>query len=143
MADGSSNGQGSGVIKIGRMGKRKLQFEGSDIVFELDVIRTGNRWAEIDGKFPHDPNGRITPEHLDAVTLQAIAFVQEIIVGSVGADRQAEVATLAQSISGADAFHFIKLITDEAEELKPFFTPKSAAARSSPESTEVTFSTEK
>lgn len=124
-----SEANGKDILKVGRRGIRKLQYEDGCEVVELDVIHVSNQWAEIDASFRND-KGEVPLDKSQNYFAAQVGFVRELLK----IDEKVQVSI-------ADALHFIKLITDETEALKPFFEPKTAAGPSSRSSTEVTFLT--
>lgn len=117
---------GRKIFKIGgKIGTRTFQFDDASPKVDLDVIHVSNQWFEIDAQF-RNPDGKIDESRLMARADEAVRFAQELLQ--------------AKEMDKASAFHFIKLIDDEVEALKPFFEPKSAAKRDSPENSKVIFS---
>lgn len=128
MKDG--NGQANGeIITIGRHGLRKMRYDESTEAVEIDVIHAANQWNEAIERFLDD-KGEIKKEERAAYYDQAVQFARDML------KVPAEV-----NITIASALHFLKVITDEGDALKPFFEPKSSAASSSAEKPEVIYST--
>lgn len=128
-----SEGNGQEIIKVGKRGLRKFQHCDESPVVTLDVIHVSNQWAELDDEFREparegEEAGVIPPGKMKEYQDRAVKFVAEIL--------QAK----EEEVSKADAFHFIKLLTDEVDKLKDFFLPESRKEPSSHGSTEVTFS---
>jgi hypothetical protein len=123
-----SQNNGTEIIKVGSRGLRKFQFDEESEIVILDVLHIATLWSEIDRSFRDDKGALVagrTIEHMD----KAVEFAAELL--KVEKDK----------LSKADAFHFLKLIDDEGEKLKPFFEPASAVRPSSSAGSDVTYGT--
>lgn len=115
-----SEGNGDGVIRIGRKGKKKIAL-GDGEPRDLDIVDVSNRWSEIDRSF-RDADFKIPSERIAEANEAAYAFVMGIFEDA--------------SITRAEALEFLKIITEEAAKLSDFFTVKSGSVEpSSQEST--------
>jgi|SRR6185312_3736117 len=121
------NGNGQDILKVGKIGLRRFQYEESSEVVTVDVIHVSNLWTSIDRAFRDDKN-EVPVEKLNDFYNAAVRFAAETL--------QVDEAQMSK----ASALHFLKMMDDEAEALKPFFLPKSAVRPDLPEKTEVTFS---
>lgn len=114
----------NGIIRIGTKGRKQFAF-GDDEPFTVDVIDVSNRWAAIDSEFRQlDSNGQLVVPPAQMLPLNDACwnFVREI--------------SGCGNISKAEAIEFMKHITDEANALQDFFSPKSVEKKpSSQEST--------
>jgi len=116
------------IVLGGKIGTRVFQFADTAPEVTLDVIHISNLWFEIDQQF-RLPDGKVDESKLKERAQEAIRFAAELLQVDL------------RDMDLASAFHFIKVVDDEVEELKPFFVPRSAAKPSSPASTDVIFST--
>jgi hypothetical protein len=135
-----SESNGSGILKVGRRGLRKMQYDDNTPVVELDILHVSNQWAEIDAEFRND-KGEILPNKNGEYLAAAVRFASAILQVPMPMQAAPGLSLPEQPLplSIADAFHFLKLINDESEKLKPFFVIESAAKPSSPSSSEVAF----
>ena len=107
--------ESNGVIKLGRKGKRKLQYDDGSPVVEVDVVACANQWALIDDGFRQE--GEVPRERREEFYTAAWQFARGHLQ--------------VEDISLADALHFLKVVTEEAEALQGFFAVKRPAAPSS------------
>jgi hypothetical protein len=116
---------GERIIPIGRKGFRLFAL-GDGEPKKVDVVAVHGQWADIDAAF-RDKEGNIPPDQVAAARQAAWAFARDVLE--------------APDISLAEAYEFLKLLTDEVNELQDFFVPKSRDGQSSREPTTVRFST--
>lgn len=119
-----SEGNGDGIIVVGKKGLRKFRYDDKTPPVEIDVLLVSNKWYEIEQLFTVD--NTIPVENYERRFNAAVDFVKEILQ-----------IPEQENVSYTSAMHFIKLLNDEAEGLKSFFEPKSGAGRSSPENSAV------
>jgi len=122
-----ADSNGDGIIKIGSKSKRKFQVPGL-AVFECDVIDVQNQWREIDAGF-RDSEGGLPVENIRP--LQQAALM--LFLAVTGYDEG--------SVENAQALEFLKHISEIGDELHHFFVPKLSEKPSSPQATELRFST--
>ncbi len=122
---------GHQVIRIGRKGRKLFAFGEEGKPFEVDVVALHSEWVNVDRTF-RDEKGDVPSDRLLEMNKTALEFVMAV-------GRQVDVDL--SDISLAEALEFIKEITEEVHKLKDFFVPKFSDAPSSPESTELRFST--
>lgn len=120
-----SEGNGTGVIRIGRKGKRYFAF-GDGAPFEIDVVVVHNQWMDVDRSF-RDEKGEVPEGKLTELNHACWSFVKEV----------SGVADLTL----AEALDFLARVTEESGRLADFFVPKLPEGPSSPARTDVTFST--
>jgi hypothetical protein len=121
-----SESNGQDVFRITRKGRKKFAF-GEGQPFEVDVIAVGNQWYEISERF-RDKDGKVPPDQTEAFNKAMILFVTEL---SGAASEGPETITLTE------ALEFLKLINEEGDRLRGFFTRESSAVSSSPASSEL------
>lgn len=125
-----SGSNGEGVFRIERKGTMKVAF-GDELPFEFDVIKAYNDWFDLRRQF-EDEKGAVVPEMRGQVRLAMHNFVCEL----------AGINPNESTLTAWDVEAFMqKAVIEKAEELLDFFAPKSKDAQSSPESTELRFST--
>jgi hypothetical protein len=124
-----SEGNGEAIIIVGKKGLKKFRYDENTPAVEIDVIHVGNQWATIDAPF-RDESGKVPIEKYEVHMAAAVKFIRELLQ-----------IPETENVSSASAMHFLKLLQDEAEALKPFFAPKSAEERSSPTNLDVRYST--
>ncbi len=122
-----SSSNGTGVIHIGRKGRKKFSF-GEGPSFEVDVVKAWDEWADIDRSFrvpdPTDPKATIVPDDAFTSYRQArTAYVKQLS----GVD----------DLSEAECLEFMAKVGDEVKDLRVFFQPRSASEPSSQESTKT------
>jgi hypothetical protein len=127
------NGSGNGlsVITLGRRGRRAVRLDEGFPEVVLDVVLVANQWVARDQAF-RDAEGKVPPERAQEFYGAAWEFAAETL----------QLGPRAPELSLADALHFLKVITDEAQALRGFFEPASGGGPSSRGSTELTFSQE-
>ncbi len=116
---------GHQVIRIGRKGRQWYAI-GDGEPFEIDVVAVHGQWVEIDRQF-RDDNGEMPAEQFPEANKCAWQFVHEL--------------SGTKDLTLAEALEFIRNITEEVLKLKDFFAVRSSEKQSSPESTELRFST--
>lgn len=126
-----ASGNGTGILKIGRKGRRKVQFGEDGTPFEIDVIHVMNLWSAVDLSF-RDEKFEIAREKYVDLQMAAWAFVANL--------GQPE-GVPPRDISLAEALEFLNVMRQESEKLKSFFASRSEGGPSSPEPTTVRFST--
>jgi hypothetical protein len=117
---------GTPILRIGRKGKIAFAFGEDGEPFTIDVVDLHNQWSAIDRPF-RDPDGKILPDKMEELNGLAYQFVTEV---SKMAD-----------LSMAEVMEFLAKLTEEFIRLADFFVPKYEKKPSSPEPTELRFST--
>lgn len=120
-----SETNGAEVIRVGRKGLRKFAI-GDGPVFEIDVWATMNAYLKMRRSFSGE-DGKVAPENNDAFEQSLAGFVKDV--------------TQTDGLTVTEQLEFLKVLDEEAEKLRSFFTRKDAAAPSSAPSTEVRFGT--
>jgi hypothetical protein len=124
---------GERVITVGRRGRRKFRYDDDGAAaVELDVIEVNDAWMQIDREYRDGKTGAVAPERLPEMYDSARVFCAELLKLP---------KTGEGSPSTADALHFLKLVTDEANALRPFFEPATPDEQSSRPRIELDFST--
>ncbi len=121
-----SEGNGDGIIRIGRKGKQKFCF-GDSPAFEVDIIHVANQWAQVDRSF-RDEKGVIVADTLSKFNEAALEFVKQIAA--------------QPDLTLSEALEFLKHITLEGEKLRLFFDPKPADGSFSGKNAELVFATD-
>jgi hypothetical protein len=125
-----SEGNGTGVVRIGRKGIVSFALGDGEPV-RLDVIDVQNQWLEIDQSY-RDAEGNVPREKQTELNVAAWRFVREVFAPAPG--------QLAEGLSLAEALEFLAKLAEEGDKLKAFFVPKFSEERSSPGKLDVTFS---
>ncbi len=125
-----SAANGDGVIRIGRKGKMKFAI-GDSAPFEIDVVLIYNRWLEIDRSFRDDKDVILPDKNLEH-NEAAFQFLTTVL---------SDASVKVENLTLAEVFEFLKLVTDEVAKLRDFFVPAISKEPSSPEKTELTFTT--
>ncbi len=137
-----SDGDGR-VIKIGLKGKVKVEF-GDILTILVDVVAVQNAWVEVDQGFRNEKNevdaARVS-EHARALQQFVCGIIQRAADEEGSQEAKQAARTLASMLSLTNAMEFMARMTEEAERLKVFFEVRSSEKPSSPESTELRFST--
>jgi hypothetical protein len=122
-----SQENGVPIIRLGRKGVRKFQFDEDTPIVELDVIHCWNQWLQIERSF-RDEKGDVPPEKNPEVNMALNDFACAMLQ--------------VQAMSDANALEFQAILGREVDKLLPFFDVKSSEEPSSqPNSTTVVFST--
>jgi hypothetical protein len=122
---------GEPVITLGRKGRRVVRLDEGFPEVTLDVVLLSNQWVARDAEF-RDAEGKVDPGRARDFYDAAWQFAAEAL----------QLGGRAAELSLADALHFLKVLTDEAQALKGFFEPASGGGPPSRASTELTFSAE-
>lgn len=122
-----SEGNGTGIIRIGRKGLRKFAFGEDGAPFEVDVVVAYQRWMEIDDEFrpplPDEEGNRLVPvADMGRYNAAAAAFATELAHDP----KKPNVLTVTE------AREFIELLRQEYNRMADFFRPKLRAAPASP-----------
>lgn len=136
-----SASNGTGVIRVGRKGRRKFAFGEDGEPFEVDVVVAFQEWVRIDDEFRQEHEDRTIPPSAMADYHEAavrFAYVQ------AGLAYPPPEACDANKITTAEALDFIARLRECYDEVADFFQPKSRAAPDSPDTSgaELRFSTE-
>lgn len=122
-----SQENGSTIIKLGRKGVRKFQFDEDTPIVELDVIHCWNQWLTVERSFRNE-KGEVPPEKNPEVNMALNQFSCQMLQ--------------VQEMSDANALEFQAVLGKEVDKLLPFFDASSEDEPSSPpNSTTVVFST--
>jgi hypothetical protein len=121
---------GRPIVRIGRKGRQWFALGEEGEPFEVDVVAIHSQWVDIDRTFRNEKN-ELPLEKIAEANAAAWQFVHDI---GINAGLSFDDMTLAE------ALEFICKIAEETDRLKDFFVPKLSGERSSPESTELTFS---
>ena len=125
----------NGVIKIGKKGRLKFQFDEAFEPFEVDAVAVFDAWFEVDWAL-READGSLPNNKLNEHGQNRLAFVQGIINDAYAAMG----VTSPPVISRGEAEAFIVEILKEVQALRDFFSPKKDEPGSSPGTTEVRFS---
>ncbi len=133
----SSNGHSNGVIKIGRKGRKRFQFEGQHDgcegpEFVLDVVDAFEGWLVVDDQFrsnyePDADGNRVIPRS-DLPEYHRV--LREHMQALQGPRREGQPEPV--EISTADALDFVARLREQYDELAHFFQPKSRTEPESP-----------
>lgn len=126
-----SESNGENILKVGRQGRRKVQFGDDDPAFEIDVIEVYNQFSDLDMQF-RDAKGEFDKARTADWNKACWGFVQQVVQDNM-ADKTA-VEKINAAMSLADARRFLKLLQEETNRLIPFFKLDSAEGPSSPAS---------
>jgi hypothetical protein len=126
----SKNGE---VRRIAKMGLIPVAFHDLP-AFVVDIVALHDEWLVIDKSFRNEKD-EVPPENALAYSGAKVQFVQSICQKGYAQTQQE-----APVLSHAECFHFIAIMFEEVEKLRPFFVPKLRELPSSPENTEVRFS---
>lgn len=125
-----SESNGERILKVGRQGRRQIQFGDDDPVFEIDVIEVYNQFIELDMKF-RDEKGGFDKTRTADWNKACWGFVQQEVVLAHLPDQEAA-AKINAAMSLTDARRFLKLLQEEADRLIPFFKLELGEKPSSP-----------
>jgi hypothetical protein len=120
-----SEGNGDGVIRIGRKGTIKVAL-GDGEPFEFDAIAAQNQWRKIDDGFRNE-EGEIIPERRDDYYYAVVDFATAM-------SKTEKCPDGTPNITLAEGLEFLKVVTVECNRLKDFFRVEAPDAESSPES---------
>ena len=129
---------GDRVVKIGKMGRMKLCL--GDITVRIDCIGASDAYYDLDNGFRGD-DGKVPREKLKDYTVAAFNFVKDMLLGACAAADRPKAEKYVGQMSLAEARKVITEINKESLRLQHFFKVDTQDEPSSPESTEVTFST--
>ena len=125
----AANGNGE-ILTIGRKGRKKFRLDEASEPVVLDVVAVANQWYDILDRYRGD-DGNIKQEYAEEVNRQAVVFATELLnAPTSGPD----------TIDLTEALQFLKMILEESDKMRPFFTRDSSAPPSSRESTELILS---
>lgn len=119
--------QTNGVIKIMKRSTAHFQLDGTDAVFEVDVIAVHDKWYEEDWAL-RDSSGILPTDKFDEYGARRRQFVQVVVNeayerGGLG---------VAPDISRGEAEMFVAEIRKKSEEIRDFFLPRKETPSSSP-----------
>lgn len=134
----SGNGECK-VIKIGRKGLRTFGF-GECGDFTIDVIVTYNKYLDMRRLFADEKN-EVPQERLAELSKSTWDFVRSVAVGASKNEKYFGVPDGPTDLTAAESQEFITHITNEVIDLQRFFEVRLPQKQSSPESTELRFST--
>jgi hypothetical protein len=130
-----SASNGDGVVKIGRMGRKKFQL-GDYTPVELDVAETYQDWCEVDQTF-RDEKQKVPQDRVPAMNAAAWEFAAEKLgVGEAVRQNKLPVRSL---ITLAEALAFLKVLKREYDALTDFFGVDSSDEPSSAKHTELIY----
>jgi hypothetical protein len=124
-----SESNGERILKVGRQGRRKIQFGDDDPVFEIDVIEVYNQFSDLDLQF-RDDKGEFDKARTADWNKACWGFVQQVVLDHLADLAAAEKINAAMSLT--DARRFLKLLQEEANRLIPFFKVELDEKPSSP-----------
>lgn len=126
----------NGVLKIGKRGRAKFQFDEADEPFEVDIMAVYDQWCDIDmelRELNEDKKWILPPKKMNEYGQLRLNFVQAVVNDAYTAMQKA-----VPTIDRAQAEGFIDLIVQEAARLRNFTLQKSDDHSSSPEPMEGT-----
>ncbi len=129
--------EGNGIIRVGGRSVRKFALR-DDPPFEADVVELYNQYTVLRSSYA-DEKGEVPAARLGDLNVGVRAWLQDQLTGVPEGHPYHGVGL--PDLSPGESLAFVKLLIDEVEELSVFFRPKSARKPSSPESTELRFST--
>lgn len=138
--------EGNGVIRIGRKGIVKFEFEGRNgeiVPVEVDIVHMHDYWFGIVQGF-RDEKQEIPASRMSEYIEAKAAFVKKMLrdTGTKVPERMAQYDAVADDLSHANALEFHRCMIEEVEKLQSFFVPRIGKGPSPPPSSkpEVTFS---
>ncbi len=115
----------NGVFKIARRGRIKIEFEGSDGPFEIDVIEVYDQWVEMDWLL-RDKEGELPMAKWNEHGQNRLNFVQAVVN-----DAYAKIGKAPPTLTRHEAQAFIVHIQQEVATLRDFLSPKKEETSSS------------
>lgn len=124
-----SEGNGNGVIRIGRKGRRKFAFGEDGAPFEVDVVAAFQEWVCIDESIRDQFEDRVIPNSaMPEFHAQAVAFATRLA---------GKLTDGPPTVCPAEAMDFIARLREQYDEVATFFHPRSRAERDSPDTSAV------
>ena len=118
MSESNGHGNGEPVIVIGRKGMITFKLSEESPSIRMDVTAVWNEWARIDRSFR--TNGNVPVEQMEEHDASSLRFARDHLGD--------------QTVNQAEAWAFIKLLSEEVAKLEDFFTARLPQKQDSPDS---------
>ncbi len=124
MSEGNGYGDATQIIKVGKRGMRKFQYDEEPEVL-LDIVHVSNQWAIIDEGY-RDEKGQVPRARWNEYADAQVKFAEDCL-------------GVKDKMSKAEAMQFIQLMDKEAKKLNDFFEQESGVKQSSRSPSDVTY----
>ena len=128
--------ENNGVVRIKARSVKKFAIGEDGPVFELDVVRAYDEWAQIDASF-RDAAGVVPKDQIVAWSNARGSFAEKVVADAYALTPQPQEPP---RLDGGQVGDFMARLAEEVDKLKVFFEPKFERPQSSPQSSELRFS---